>query len=108
MSADENELLRIGDDLADADFSRRKEVVSGGARNVFAKTKTVASYPSAAGKMFACATCTILGADTEGSTPTINDGTDTFYAYLPTGRPVPPSGTYVECFRTNYCWVMNY
>jgi hypothetical protein len=103
---DDQELIRLGD--AYRDGSRREEESSSqiGA-TCLAKTKTVTTYPTSAGKFFACSTQKVIGPETEGGTATVADLGDTFYAWLPTGRTVPANGTLVICERVPYRWVID-
>jgi hypothetical protein len=102
------ELLRLNDDVDQAESSRRVDPVSRTSVTVLAVTKTIATYPTAAGTFFACETRKILGTETEGSSGTGTNCGDTFYAYLPAGRSIPASGTEVVCERVAHRWILDY
>jgi hypothetical protein len=105
IEANDAELLRISDDADHAENSRRADPTGRASVTVLAVTKT---YPTAAGKFFACETRKILGTETEGSSGTGTNCGDTFYAYLPAGRTVPASGTEVVCERVAHRWILDY
>ena len=98
----------LRDEQDDIEQSRRVEPLGNGACQVLAKTKTITTYPTSAGVFFACQTVKVLGTETEGDPGSITAVGDTFYAYLPTGRTVPASGTLVLCTRIPYRWMIEY
>jgi hypothetical protein len=108
IEANDAELLRISDDADHAENSRRADPTGRASVTVLAVTKTITTYPTAAGKFFACETRKILGTETEGSSGTGTNCGDTFYAYLPAGRTVPASGTEVVCERVAHRWILDY
>jgi hypothetical protein len=59
------------------------------------KTTTIASYPSSASPIvYALIPQNVVGAEIEGSTPTISDGTGHLFA-VNLGPDIPPAGTWV-------------
>jgi hypothetical protein len=102
------ERLRNEDAAVRSALSRRDRAESGGPDSVLAKTKTVGTYPTTAGKFFACQTVKLQGTEAEGSTGVKEDLGDTFMAYLPVGAPVPVSGAEVVCTRVAHRWVIDY
>ena len=106
--ANDAELLRISDDGDEAEWSRRSESTGPSGAMALAITKTVTTYPTSAGKYIACQTLKITGTETEGSAGVTANCGDTFYAWLPTGRTVPRTGTVVTCFWIAWRWVLDY
>jgi hypothetical protein len=107
LAYDDARRLR-GDDLdADDELSRRPAAVEGASRRFLAKTKTVTSYPTAAGKFYAMETQDVLGTQSEGSAATFSGQGDTFYA-LNLGSAIPPVGTIVEVTHVPHRFVFRY
>ena len=100
--------LRMGDDARRSTESRRADSAGGGSVSVLAVTKTLTSYPTSAGKFFACETRAILGTESEGASGAGTNLGDTFFAYLPVGAPIPASGSEVTCSRVAYRWVIDF
>jgi hypothetical protein len=71
------------------------------------QTKTVTTYPTAAGKYYAVAPVDPGGSEGEGNTGTFAVGSTTFYA-LNAGSVVPPSGTKVIAMALGGRWVFVY
>lgn len=71
------------------------------------QTKTVGTYPTAAGKYYACTVVDPGGAESEGGTGTFGVGTETLFA-LNSGSAVPPTGTKVIVDPIGGRWVFAY
>lgn len=74
---------------------------------VAAKTKTVTTYPAAAGAFYACETLQVYGVESEGSPATRTGQGNTFYAYN-LGGAVPPTGTEVLVSFVEFRWVFRF
>lgn len=107
MDSDEAERQRIADDDQSADDTRLEAVPDPGERCLVVQTKTVGTYPTAAGSFFAVATAQAFGAEVEGGAGSVTAGSDTFHA-LNVGTAVPPSGTNVIATFVDYRWVFRY
>jgi hypothetical protein len=104
MGYSEAETLRLDDrDRAAAD-TRAEGPGAGGSLAVAAKTKTVSTYPTAAGRYYACETQLVTGTETEGGTGTLTAAGDTVYAFN-VGSAIPPSGTTVMLTWVSYRFV---
>ena len=104
--ADED-MLRYDDDDDRDDFGRLDPASAPVGMTVLAQTTTVsgAPYPTAAGQFVPCTTLAILGAETSGGAGSTTSLGDTFYAYIPTGAPVPTSGSQLVCVCVPYRWI---
>jgi len=103
---DDTEILRGEADDDRNERSRVRESGVGGSRSLLVKTKTVTTYPTAAGRFYACEIQGLLGTESEGSTGTLTAGR-TIYAYN-LGASIPPTGTPVLLTEIPYRWVFRY
>jgi hypothetical protein len=99
--------LRAARSASDAKASRPPGSASRGAPCMVAQTKTVTTYPTAAGKYFACAPVDVTGAETEGGSGTFTVATTTFYA-LNLGTAIPVTGTNVLVTFVDNRWTFRY
>lgn len=104
---DDAELLRLAraaDEIADSGAGTPGPA---GSVVVLARTKTVATYPTAANRYYAFQTLAVLGAETEGGAGTLTALGDTFFAYN-CGTAIPASGTDHVVAFTGHRWVFRH
>lgn len=77
--------------------------------SLLAATTTVTTYPTTAGRFFACDVQDLLGAETEGSVGSVTAASPTRRVLaLNLGTAVPPIGTNVILVFVPHRWVFRY
>ncbi len=105
---DEIYRLRSRDDDDRAGRAVPPGQASRGAPTMVGRTKTVGTYPTAAGKFYACSPVGVTGAETEGASGTTTPDTSaTIYAFN-LGSAIPASGTDVLLTFVNSRWVFRW
>jgi len=98
--------LRQGETIAE--FDRLPDDQLDGSQGELLQTYTETTYPTVAGRVYACHPVWIDADDTEGATPTFTVDTDiTIYA-LNVGSQIPASGTKVIGHLVGGRWVFRW
>ena len=104
---DQARVLRIRDEALIDLFSQGGREPSSGMPCLVARTKRLTTYPTSAGKFFACSPVIVLGPEVEGGAGSLTVGTATFFA-LNLGSVAPPQGTNVLATFVDNRWVFRY
>lgn len=99
--------LRRRHDALKNTLDQERPAPSRGNESWLLKTVTVAAYPTSAIAAYGVQKVTLLGAETEGATPSFSAIAASFYA-INTGIGVPAVGTYVIGDLISGRWVFHY
>lgn len=107
MRADYGELERLRERLREIENGSVTTEETSGRVSLLARTRSVGSYPSAALKVYSCEILHVMGAETEGATPTkYPTGVYIFAANL--GTAVPAQGTEVLLTYQPHTWTFQH
>lgn len=74
---------------------------------VLVQTYTLGTYPTAAGRLFACKMVDVSGDETEGATPTFGTPEGPLFA-ANLGAVIPPTGTRLVVHQVDGYWMFRY
>ncbi len=104
-SRDETRTLRGRDTDRLADLDRTANEEPAPAAAILARTVTVTTYPTTAGKVIACQALTISVTEVEGAAPTLTLVPGVFYS-VHIGTNLPPVGSDVLLEMVDGLWVL--
>lgn len=107
MSREDIERLRFEDDDTRGQISRYQDPSDSGVRFAVGITTTITTYPTTITAYYGVTLQGVLGAETEGGSPSLTALTATILA-LNIGNAIPASGTTVLCSRVRNRWVFRY
>ncbi len=107
IDRDEAERLRVRDGALADGLSLAPDLNDPGTPCLVARTTTIATYPTAAQRFYACSPVAVLGPEVEGGAAALSPLASTFFA-LNLGGTVPPPGTDLVVAFVGNRWVFRH